>query len=236
MNGNFRDLTGQKFGHLTVIKFGERTKSGAIKWWCQCDCGNEELKLVIGFNLKNNKTKSCGCLLRKSSMQNGKNSKKYNQYDLTGEYGIGYTSKGEEFYFDLEDYDKIKNYCWYIDKDGYVINKSNNTATLMHRLVMNVKENLRVDHIYHNKNDNRKQFLRICTPSQNSMNADKPKNNTSGFRGVTWDKRTSKWIAIISMGRKNIYLGSFINFYDAVKAREEGEKLYFGEFAFKNNK
>jgi hypothetical protein len=169
-------------------------------------------------------------------MQNGKNSKKYNQYDLTGEYGIGYTSKGEEFYFDLEDYDKIKNYCWYIDKDGYVINKSNNTATLMHRLVMNVKENLRVDHIYHNKNDNRKQFLRICTPSQNSMNADKPKNNTSGFRGVTWDKRTSKWIAIISMGRKNIYLGSFINFYDAVKAREEGEKLYFGEFAFKNNK
>ena len=37
--------------------------------------------------------------------------KKYNTYDLSGEYGIGYTSKGEEFYFDLDDYDKIKDYC-----------------------------------------------------------------------------------------------------------------------------
>ena len=46
--------------------------------------------------------------------------KKYNTYDLTGEYGIGYTSKDEEFYFDLEDYDKIKDYCWRITMQGYV--------------------------------------------------------------------------------------------------------------------
>lgn len=32
-----------------------------------------------------------------------------NTYDLSGEYGIGYTTKGEEFWFDLEDYDKIKS-------------------------------------------------------------------------------------------------------------------------------
>ena len=49
------------------------------------------------------------------------NPKKYNKYDLTGKFGIGYTSKGEEFYFDLEDYDKIKNHLWYKDKDGGLI-------------------------------------------------------------------------------------------------------------------
>lgn len=45
------------------------------------------------------------------SNKGGKKNKRYNRYDLTGEYGIGYTNQGVEFYFDLEDYDKIKEYC-----------------------------------------------------------------------------------------------------------------------------
>ena len=50
----------------------------------------------------------------------GKFLKQYNNYDLSGEYGIGYLFNGEEFYFGLEDYDKIKNYCWYKDSGGYI--------------------------------------------------------------------------------------------------------------------
>ena len=52
-----------------------------------------------------------------------------NVYDLSGEYGIGYTLKGEEFYFDLEDYDKIKDYCWHINKK-YVCTKYKNNRIM----------------------------------------------------------------------------------------------------------
>lgn len=41
---------------------------------------------------------------------------KLNKYDLTNNYGIDYTSKGDEFYFDMDDYEKIKNFTW--SKDG----------------------------------------------------------------------------------------------------------------------
>ena len=49
--------------------------------------------------------------------------RKSNRFDISGQFGVGYTSKGEKFYFDLEDYDKIKDYYWYIDAGGYVVSR-----------------------------------------------------------------------------------------------------------------
>ena len=114
------DLTGQKIGYLTVVKRVEDhvCPSGYrySQWLCKCDCGNDTI--VAGKQLtKENGTKSCGCFAKENM---SKIKKKYNTYDLTGEFGIGYTSKNEKFYFDLEDYDKIKDYCWYINNKGYV--------------------------------------------------------------------------------------------------------------------
>lgn len=57
--GNVKDLTGQRFGKLTVIGIGTR-KNNAIVWECQCDCGN--VTTVRGSNLTSGLTKSCGCL------------------------------------------------------------------------------------------------------------------------------------------------------------------------------
>lgn len=53
------DLTGQKFGRLTVIERAGSTKHGAAKWMCECDCGNK--KAVIGDELRKGNTTSCGC-------------------------------------------------------------------------------------------------------------------------------------------------------------------------------
>lgn len=54
------DLTGRRFGHLTVVeKTEERTREGKIKWLCKCDCGKE--KIISGKNLKSGNTKTCGC-------------------------------------------------------------------------------------------------------------------------------------------------------------------------------
>ena len=110
--GKFIDLTGQKFGRLTVIKRGENYVSSSgktvkIQWLCNCDCGTENI-LVVGSQLKNGRTKSCGCISRELLISKNKDRRKYNTYDLSGEYGIGWTSNtNKEFYFDLEDYDKI---------------------------------------------------------------------------------------------------------------------------------
>ncbi len=57
--GKFIDLTGQKFGRLTVIKRVENTDDGRIKWLCLCECGKKII--VQAGSLKGGNTKSCGC-------------------------------------------------------------------------------------------------------------------------------------------------------------------------------
>ena len=61
----FEDLTGQRFGYLTVIKKAGKNKSDKILWLCKCDCG--KLKIIQGASLKNGRTKSCGCLRKKGA-------------------------------------------------------------------------------------------------------------------------------------------------------------------------
>lgn len=58
--GKFVDLTGQKFGRLTVISRDENTKDGHATWLCKCECGNR--KVISGAPLRRGSTKSCGCL------------------------------------------------------------------------------------------------------------------------------------------------------------------------------
>ena len=107
-----------KFGRLTVLSREENHKYFNIKsnkliqqaqFLCQCECGNKII--VKSFNLLSGTTKSCGCIMKEILIKRNLNRKK-NNYNLLDEYGIGYTSKGEEFYFDLEDYNKIKDYTW----------------------------------------------------------------------------------------------------------------------------
>jgi len=72
--------------------------------------------------------------------------------------------------------------------------------------------------------------------SQNSMNQITKSNNMSGTKGVNWHKSKNKWRAFIGVKGKHIHLGLFENFDDAVKARKEAEKKYFGEFSYDNSK
>lgn len=223
-----------RFGRLTVVKRVEDYVSPKgekrSRWLCQCDCG-EEVIVVGKYLTKKNGTKSCGCFARENM---SKVKKRYNTYDLSGEYGIGYTLKGEKFYFDLEDYDKIKEHCWSLTNDGYVSTHIKRKQTLFHRLIMDNESGI-VDHINHNVQDNRKSNLRIATSSQNGMNASLSKNNTSGVTGVKWHKKQQKWIANITINYKRIWLGSFVDFDDAVKARKKAEEKYFGEFSYDNS-
>jgi len=233
----FIDLTGKQINNWLVIKQVENDKWNHTQYLCECQCEKKTRKIVSGNTLNNGKSKSCGCLKIISSSENGKLNKKYNTYDLTSEYGIGYTSNtNEPFYFDLEDYDKIKNYCWCINSTGYLSSRDkNNKHILMHRIIMNPSNQMVVDHINHNIIDNRKHNLRICLQIDNAKNCTKQINNTTGITGVLWDKRYQKWKSIIGINNKQIHLGYYDDKNDAIKVRKEAEVKYFGEYRYKEN-
>lgn len=161
--------------------------------------------------------------------------KKYNNYDLSGEYGIGWTSNtNKEFYFDIEDYDKIKEYCWIeeVGMTGYTSVRARVPGTSRH-IIMSwaIVGEKWYDHINHNPLDNRKENLRKATRTDNNRNCSLSKNNTSGVTGVSWNKRNNNWRARIMVDKKSIEIGQFSNKSDAIKARLEAEIKYFGEFA-----
>lgn len=234
------DHSGEVHGRLTLLSKGERYistsgKSSCDSYYCSCSCGKytaDNPKLIKYPHIKNGSIKSCGCLKNELT---SKRSKKYNTYDLSGGYGVGYTTKGDEFYFDLDDYNKIKDYCWYIGKDGYVRTNlhNKNTTLLFHRLVL--PNAIQVDHINHMKNDNRKSNIRMCNESENQHNKGISKNNTSGVTGVGWNKQKNKWRARITINNKEINLGFFSAFDDAVAARKAAEEKYFGKYSYDNS-
>ena len=60
MRSRLIDLTGQRFGNLTVLERSENDLWGGVQWLCQCDCCTEVI--VARSHLKSGHTKSCGCL------------------------------------------------------------------------------------------------------------------------------------------------------------------------------
>ena len=227
------DLTGKKFGRLTVIgrdkDYISPKGQRKTQWLCVCDCNKDKVISVAGGSLSRGLTQSCGCIAREKIASVNK---KYNKYDLSKQYGIGYTTKDEEFYFDIKDYDKIKDIYWFIDGAGYVAGWNGERLVRIHRIILDVPASMVVDHINHNPRDNRNSNLRICTQHQNSMNQILRKNNNSGTTGVKFDINTNKWRSYINYDREQIALGSFDSIEDAKKARTKAEKIYFGEFAY----
>lgn len=228
------EIVGKKFGRLLVlekIKACEETNY-RTKYLCQCDCGNKIFS--ESYKLKSSHTTSCGCYRSESI---SKRNKRVNIYDLSGEYGVGYTLKGEEFWFDLEDYDLIKDYCWHKDDDGYICTTDNKQKIYLHRLILNLDKHnsIFVDHRFHNTYDNRKVNLRKCTNTQNVRNSKIQKNNTSGVTGVYWDNNHQGWHAFIHVNKRKISLGVHKDFDYAVKLRKDAEDKYFKDFSYDNS-
>lgn len=88
-----------------------------------------------------------------------------------------------------------------------------------------------IDHVNGNVEDNRLSNLRVANKVQNGYNSKVRKNNTSHVMGVSFRKDKNRWRAYINLRGKQINLGVYRDFYDAVRARLEGEKKYCKEFA-----
>ena len=169
------DLTGRQFGLLKVIGLDHNNKKHGIYWMCECKCQEHERvpkqRAIRQDKLLEGRTLSCGCLKLKQQTRS-----KYltNKFDTVSEdYGIGYTSKGEKFYFDKEDLGKITSVSssWSFNDSGYLgardmrenaerYPNGRRKFIYMKDVVMNKSNGETVKYINQNdKNDNRKSNL-----------------------------------------------------------------------------
>lgn len=162
-----------------------------------------------------------------------------NRYRHEREYSfLLIKSKGEDYEVTIDKifHNKVKKHRWFLSSKKYAVAYINGKQELLHRFITNPPNNKYVDHINHNTLDNRIANLRVCTQVENMRNARLKKNNTSGHAGVYKHNQNDTWVAKIKVNYKSIYLGSFTNKSDAIKAREEAEVTYFGEFRYKGAK
>ena len=218
---------------LTVLERAEDyiSPSGqrSARWICECNCDDKKKVIVWHRSLCEGKTLSCGCLQKERAVEANK---KPNKVNLEGEYGIGWTSNtNKEFYFDLDDYDKIKDMCWYEVKRRRASQLMAHIPGQRKPIRMHVWLGFKnYDHIDRNELNNRRNNLRLATVKENARNGSLRSTNTSGIIGVGWRKRYQKWQAQITVDYKNIHLGYFAD-KDAIRARLNAEVKYFGEFA-----
>lgn len=144
-------------------------------------------------------------------------------------------TKGKFAIVDPDDYERISQNKWYCSTHGYAV-RTERTETgrkmyFMHREIMNCPKNKEVDHVKHNKLDNRKSSLRICSRKENNRNLRKLKTNTSGYVGVSFVKRINKFRAYINLNDKQINLGYYTDSKDAAIAYNKAAKKYHKAFA-----
>ena len=208
------EMLGKTFNKLQVIEKTGVYGGGDTTWRCRCSCGKESI--VRGSYLRSGHTKTCG---------------NCNVYSKENNHMRCTVATGRHFIFDKEDYDRISKFKWSVDKDGYVQGHRKNEKVKLHRLLMNPKKKEVVDHANCLPWDCRKKNLRITSQHKNTFNQRLSKSNTTGFKGVCFDKKAHKYMAYIHPNRKFKFLGYYHNVQEAAVAYNNAASIYFGNFA-----
>jgi hypothetical protein len=211
---------GMTFGKWTVIELHSRNPQ---KWTCECECGT--VRPVLFTSLIKNQSLSCGCI-------NGGSIK--NTISINGNVAEIEIIQNEKIYkaiIDTEDLVKVKDFKFCLNR-GYVCT-SNEKKLRLHNLIIDNCGYPEIDHKNRNKLDNRKCNLRPCTKSQNQGNRKPNKNNTSGYRGVTF--KCNNWAATIVINGIKTHLGYFGTKEGAAIAYNKAARKHWGSFANLNN-
>ena len=146
-------------------------------------------------------------------------------------------SQGKFALVDDEDYERVNQYKWCINSNGYAVTSYRDSngkrkAMKMHRFILNLnKGDSLVDHRDTIRINNQKYNLRVASFVENLRNQKINKNNKSGFKGVRLHKPSSLYIAQIGINGKQKHIGYFKCSVEAAKAYNEAAIKYFGEFA-----
>lgn len=238
-----KNYIGQHFRQLTVVRQIEdyvAPTSGKryAKFECVCNCDEHNIVNTTAQNLDSGEVTCCKKCGNKKIAQSKRKPMCENENlilnleDKYGLYGKYKASNCDEwFYFDMDDYNTIKDYCWWVSMVGTKRTyhclcsrtKDDKKTLIMHRLLGYFDP----DHNDGNSLNNRRYNLIIRSRSENTQNCKLRCNNTSGVCGVSWNKQRNKWEAHIRVDGKNKHLGLFINKEDAIIARLKAETKYY---------
>ena len=231
---NITDLTNKKFDKWTVLSLDEEKskKGGPYYWICKCDCGT--IRSIMSTSLTLGRSKSCGCL-KKESKINSNHIEFDNNLNCLKVY---FSNCNDYFLCDVEDRDIVEKYTWYKDNYGYVRTKICNNYEIsmprFHRMVMEKYYGdlsyYLIDHINHNKCDNRKFNLRKCTSIENNTNK-RPFSNT-GEKYISYVKVKNKFI--VGSSKYNIR-SSFNTLEEAIVFRDNQLKHISDEFIYNSD-
>jgi len=216
------DLTGSIFDRWSVLKRAPNKASGQTAWFCKCICGIE--KVVQGRTLKNGESKSCGCLAREKSTIHGLRShglyrtwRDMNRRCFDIDH-INYPTYGGRGITVCEEWRKDKGPTAFI---RYCVEEL--------KWIQALKDKGKTLDRYPDTNgDYEPGNTRFATQSEQLINTNTSKVNTSSRRGVTWHKGGNKWQAQLMLNGKHLYLGLLSKFEAAVKARVAAEIKYYG--------
>lgn len=132
-------------------------------------------------------------------------------------------TKGAFTVIDDEDFDFVSKWRWKLHPQGYACRSTwingRWVTLLLHRVIADTPDHLQTDHINRDRLDNRRGNLRNVTGSTNTMNQGLSPRNTSGYRGVSWDKNREKWRAQTKHLGKWVNLGRYDTAEEAAAAR-----------------
>lgn len=142
----------------------------------------------------------------------------------------GKLGRGKFALVDDQDYALLSQHRWYLTPKGYASaypckNGLKASQIKMHRVIMNPPKTLVVDHINHNKLDNRRCNLRVVSELANRQNPPRGSLNTSGTTGVFLRKDTRTWQVQITRNNKKLSLGSYKKKELAVAVRLACDRL-----------
>ncbi len=141
---------------------------------------------------------------------------------------------------DSADYTELTRHSWcYHSSGGYAKRGEQrggkSHTVLMHRQVAGACADQDVDHKNGNGLDNRRDNLRICNDSQNQGNTGPNRANTTGYKGVSYNKRDNVFEAWgPRTRRRRAYLGRFETAAEAARSYDQAALLHFGQFAWTN--
>ncbi len=150
-----------------------------------------------------------------------------NHFIECDDYIKGFTAKGVEFLIDKADFEKVSKYSWCVSCTNRLVANVSGKVVYMHRYILDSPDGI-VDHINGNNKDNRRSNLRITTCKGNARN--NISKNKFGVNGIRTTKN-GKYNARITVNYKMIHIGNFDTLEEAVEARINAEKKYFGEYA-----
>lgn len=209
----FKDLTGQRFGRLVVIKkIGLR--NGHAEWECRCDCGN--VVNVVGCQLTGKKTKSCGCYRRNFKVDDLSN-KRFGNLTVVEMVGTN----------------KYHNTLW-----KCICDCGNETVKSSHNLKTGDTTSCGCyQKMQQSKGQKKMLEKREAKKIENvyipMLRQRKREGTTSKYKGVYYNSKENRWKAAITLKYKKIFLGTFHTEEEAYKARLIAEKILHRPFLLK---